>query len=107
MSFPSRSKLLERCLCTFALCLLLVAGASTAFAQAVSGTFLGAVTDPSGAAVAGAKVTFTHKATGLTRSVVSDDSGEYIAPSLPVGAYNITVEMAGFSKLALSDVQLG
>ncbi len=81
--------------------------AASSFAQAVSGTILGTVTDPSGAAVAGAKITLVQKATGVSRTLTSDGSGEYIAPSLPIGAYNITVEMAGFSKLAVSDVQLG
>ncbi len=78
-----------------------------AAAQAVSGTFLGAVSDASGAAVAGARVTLTHTATGLTRTVVSDASGEYIAPSLPPGIYNITAEASGFSRLSLNNVQLG
>ena len=86
-------------------CLLLAA--QRVNAQAVSGTILGTVTDPSGAAVAGAKITLVHKATGTSRTFTSDATGEYIAPSLPIGAYTITAEMTGFSKLSLNDVQLG
>lgn len=94
-------------LTAFCLCLLLAMSTVTAMAQAVSGTFLGVVTDPSGASVAGAKITLAHVATGLTRTVTSDANGEFIAPSLPVGAYNITIEMSGFKKASLASVQLG
>jgi hypothetical protein len=75
-------------------------------AQAVSGTILGSVTDPSGAALAGVRITLTQTATGFTRTVTSDESGEYSAPSLPPGSYTITVEQAGFKKLSLSNLQL-
>ncbi|MBO0797768.1 MAG: carboxypeptidase regulatory-like domain-containing protein, partial [Blastocatellia bacterium] len=74
--------------------------------QAVSGTILGTVTDPSEAAVAGAKVTLTHSATGQTRTIISDAAGEYIAPSLPSGTYIISAEAAGFRKLTIANVQL-
>jgi hypothetical protein len=75
-------------------------------AQAVSGTILGTVTDPTGDAVAGAKVTLTHTATGFVRSVISDTAGEYIAPSLPAGTYTISAEANGFRKLILANVRL-
>ncbi len=75
-------------------------------AQAVSGTILGTVKDPSGDAVAGAKVTLNHTATGFVRTVVSDATGEYIAPSLPSGAYTISAEANGFRKLIMSNVRL-
>lgn len=89
------------------LTLLLLFSAPAALAQALSGTFLGTITDPSGAAVAGARVNFTHTATGLTRSISSDESGDYVVPNLPTGAYNITIEANGFKKTTLSNVQLG
>ena len=95
------SRLLLSCLTA------LLLATPSAFAQAVSGTILGAVTDPSGAAVAGAKITLTQPATGFTRTVVTGADGEFSAPSLPVGAYNISAEMAGFKRSALTNVQLG
>jgi hypothetical protein len=89
------------------ICLLaLLAAAPATFAQAVSGTILGSVNDPSGAAVAGARITLTNAQTGFARTVTSGADGEYVAPSLPPGAYTISVEQAGFKKLALSNVQL-
>ncbi|MFN7929499.1 MAG: carboxypeptidase-like regulatory domain-containing protein [Blastocatellia bacterium] len=86
---------------------LVLLAAPTLFAQAVSGTLLGAVTDPSGAAVPNAKITYTHPATGLTRSIMTDEGGEYIAPNLPPGLYNIVVEANGFKKTTLPNVQVG
>lgn len=76
-------------------------------AQAVSGTILGSVKDPSGGILVGAQVTITNTETGLTRTVLSDAAGEYTAPSLPPGSYAISAEMSGFKKLTLSNIQLG
>ena len=96
-----------------ALCSVLVLGAlgfglaSSAAAQAVSGTILGTVTDSTGAVVPGAKVTIVNEGTGLTRIVVADTNGEYTAPSLPTGHYTITSEMTGFKTVALSNIEVG
>ncbi|HKX29634.1 MAG TPA: carboxypeptidase-like regulatory domain-containing protein, partial [Blastocatellia bacterium] len=86
--------------------LLVLLFAPTIRGQAVSGTILGTVTDPAGAAVAGAKITLTHTATGLVRTVVSDSAGEYVAPSLPSGTYTIAVEATGFSRAVLTNLRL-
>jgi Carboxypeptidase regulatory-like domain len=93
-----------------ALCLIALAIATisaTAFAQSVSGTILGTVTDDTGAVVAGAKVTIVNEGTGLTRAVVADTRGEYTAPSLPTGHYTVTSEMSGFKTVALSNIEVG
>jgi carboxypeptidase family protein len=88
----------------FSVLLLLIA--PSIFAQAVSGTILGTVTDPTDAVVTGAKVTLTHSATGYTRTIVSDSAGEYIAPSLPSGIYSISAEATGFRKIIIANVRL-
>ncbi|HWQ32973.1 MAG TPA: carboxypeptidase-like regulatory domain-containing protein, partial [Blastocatellia bacterium] len=54
-----------------------------------------------------ARITLTQPATGFTRTVTTDESGEYVAPSLPVGVYNIVAEMAGFKRASVISVQLG
>ena len=93
-----------------ALCLVALAIASTPstpFAQSVTGTILGTVTDDTGAVVAGAKVTIVNEGTGLTRAVVADTRGEYTAPSLPTGHYTVTSEMSGFKTVALSNIEVG
>jgi hypothetical protein len=88
------------------ICLLALLWPAQAAAQAVSGTILGSATDASGATVAGVRITLTHTQTGLTRVVASDSEGEYVAPSLPPGAYTISAEAPGFKKLLLANVQL-
>jgi len=74
--------------------------------QAQSGTIVGAVTDQSGAAVSGAKVTLVNEGTQFTRVAVANASGQYVAYSIPTGAYAVAVEQAGFQKLVRSGVQL-
>ena len=77
------------------------------FAQAVSGTILGSVRDASGAVVSNAVITISNTDTGLTRSVNTDSSGEYTAPSLPPGSYTVTIQMEGFKRISLTNLQLG
>jgi hypothetical protein len=49
----------------------------------------------------------TSANTGVTRTVLTNSEGAYDAPSLPPGLYSISVEMAGFKKSTLSNLQLG
>jgi len=89
-----------------------------AFAQKITATIRGTVTDPTAAVVAGAKVTVKNEGTGFTRSGETNSSGIYSFQELPVGSYRIEVEQTGFkaevrSKIGVSaadiravDVQL-
>jgi hypothetical protein len=81
------------------LCLALLVSAPS-YAQTITATLEGRVTDPSGRDVPQAKVTITNTATGYSRSDATSDSGEYRIPLLPVGEYTVTVEKAGFAKQA-------
>ena len=69
------------------------------WAQSPTGTIAGLVTDPAGAAIGHARVAITNPATALSRMVLTSDDGTYSTPSLPAGAYEVTAEAAGFSKL--------
>src|SRR6187455_1229536 len=80
--------------------------ASALFSQVQSGSIVGAVSDQGGAAVANAKVTLVNEGTNFTRTVNTNDSGQYVATSVPTGAYTITAEMQGFQKLVRSGLQL-
>ena len=80
------------------LLLLLLAAASAAFGQALNGTILGSIADATGAVVQNAKITVLETNTNLTRSVQSAESGTYTFSNLPPGAYNVSVELAGFRK---------
>jgi len=87
---------MPRCLLLCLLALCLVAG--SVFSQAVNGTLLGTVSDPSGGVIANAKVTITESSTGTTRAAVSNESGNFTFPDLPPGTYTVAVEQAGFKK---------
>src|SRR5262245_9886813 len=90
-----------------ALCLVMLAAVPASWAQTVSGTILGSVTDPSGAVISNAKVTLVNEGTGLTRTVTTDTNGEYVAPSLPTGHYTVMSEITGFKTLTMSNVEVG
>jgi hypothetical protein len=84
----------------FCLFLTLVAVTGTlqcAWAQEVTASITGTVTDPSGAAVAGANVTATSQERGVTFTAVTNDSGLYRVAQLPVGTYTLKVEKSGFA----------
>jgi hypothetical protein len=85
---------------------LFVAGAVDVAAQSTTGRISGTVLDTSGALLPGATVTATHDATGLTRSAVTDNSGAYVFVSLPIGAYTVAAELAGFKKSSKAGYQL-
>jgi hypothetical protein len=75
-------------------------------AQQATGEITGTVTDATGAVVAGAVVSLAHPATGTQRTTRTNSAGVYDLPSLVPGAYNLKVEMAGFSTQARNDVEL-
>ena len=78
--------------------LLAVLAAGTASAQSVSSAQVsGVVRDSSGGALPGADVTITKIDTGAVRSVVTGADGTYVFPNLPVGPYQLKVELQGFN----------
>ncbi len=85
------------CSCAFLLAFFLLA-APHAGAQSTGGRIRGTVTDASGGAVSGAKVTLINEATNATREVTSSNTGEYLFLEVPVGSYEVDVNMAGFKK---------
>ena len=72
---------------------------ANAFAQQTTGTILGRILDAQGASIPGASVTAKNVGTGFTRTVVSDASGVYRLSALPVGQFEVTIELAGFSTV--------
>jgi hypothetical protein len=73
-------------------------GVSDAWAQAVTGTLLGSVTDSAGLAIPGATVTITEVNTNITLRAVSSDNGNFVFSSLKDGVYRVEAELAGFKK---------
>jgi hypothetical protein len=74
---------------------------------AQSASLWGKVTDATGAVLPGARVTVTNAATNVTAwSGVTDAGGSYTAPAVPVGRYDVTVELQGFKTVAVQGVRL-
>ena len=91
-----------------ALTLLFIALLSlTISAQTFRGTILGTVTDPAGALMPGAKVTVKNLNTGLERSTVTDDAGNYTVAELPIGLYEVRVEVSGFNPRVITNINVG
>ena len=73
----------------------------------VTGTILGTIADPSGAAVPGAKVTLSNAGTGFNRQTTTDSTGFYEFLSVPVGEnYAVEVEVSGFRKSTQTGIKL-
>jgi hypothetical protein len=74
---------------------------SSAQEAAINGT----VTDSTGGVLPGVTVTAVHEASGNRFTAVTDARGVYRVP-VRIGAYQITVELPGFSTVTRSGVQL-
>lgn len=72
---------------------------ATASAQPTTGSIIGRVLDDQGAAIPGASITVTNPSTGFVRTDVTDAEGVYRLRALPVGAFDVKVELAGFTSL--------
>lgn len=71
-----------------------------------TGTLAGTTQDSTGAILPGVTVTVTNTATGLTRTVTSNDNGRWTAAVLPLGQYEVTFELAGFSPQKQTDISV-
>src|SRR6185312_8531755 len=81
-------------------CLLLLAlSTASAFAQFDTAAVLGAVRDPSGAAVANAAITLRNVNTAVTATTRTNAAGEYEFLTVKFGDYKVTAEAPGFSAL--------
>jgi hypothetical protein len=81
--------------------------AAACFAQEVTGTIVGSVTDKSGAAVSGARVIVTATDQNrVIRSVTSESNGEFVAPLLPIGNYSVSADAKGFKRLVKAGIEL-
>ncbi|MDX2154122.1 MAG: TonB-dependent receptor [Bryobacteraceae bacterium] len=94
---------MTRLLATLLVCLAFLGAAN---AQTVLGTITGRVLDPTEAAIANAAVTATNTGTRVVYKTTSNEAGIYVLPQLPVGLYEITVEMAGFRRYVRKNIEL-
>ena len=78
----------------------------SALGQAVYGSILGSVTDPSGAAVNGAKITVTSQSKNVSTEVMSNESGNYNVTHLIPDVYVVRIEAQGFKVLEFKNIQV-
>src|SRR5512143_1602601 len=86
--------------------LLVLALVAPAFAQQTTGNLVGRVLDEQKAAVPGVTVTATNAATGFKRTAVSDAEGVYRFTALPVGNYDMVLELQGFATIDRKGIQV-
>ena len=86
--------------------LVLLLGTTSAVAQQQTGEIFGRATDTSGAVLPGATVTVAGPALIQPRVSVTSEAGTYRVPELPIGAYSVTFELAGFRTMAMQDIRI-
>src|SRR5438477_6514720 len=72
--------------------------------QAVFGSIIGTVTDPSGAAVPNAKVTVTSVSKGTSYEATTNADGNYSVTHLIPDTYNVKAEAAGFKAFEAKNI---
>src|SRR5260370_13778573 len=75
-------------------------------AQVTTGNIRGTVVDTSEGGIGSVTVTLTNIQMGTQRVVTSSGVGDFNAPSMPVGDYQISAEIAGFQKKVISGLNL-
>ena len=95
--FEGRGLLSTRCVLrtSFVLLIILTLFTSIAVAQQAA-TFVGTITDQTGAAVPNASIVITNTDTGISRTITSGTDGEYVAPELQIGNYLVRATATGF-----------
>ena len=87
--------------------LILSLVASPEFAQVIpTGTISGVVKDSSGLLVPNATVTIVNVESNFQRTAQTSDNGMYRFPALPIGHYNVKVQMTGFKTETQRDLTL-
>src|SRR6266851_3599567 len=91
----------------FPIALFLLVGTAVPLSGQVStGTITGMVTDPSGAAIPNVQVSVVQTETNIETRAITNNEGIYRVQSLQPGAYNVTLEAAGFKRLVQTRVIL-
>jgi Carboxypeptidase regulatory-like domain len=86
--------------------LLVLVSALQVGAQQITGSIVGTVKDEQGAVVPGASVKATNADTGFSRVATTAGDGAYRIEYLPIGKYDVQVDMAGFKKFVQQNVVL-
>ena len=88
------------------LLVLAFGGTLAANSQRITGTIVGSVVDPQGAAVNTASVVATNTGTGFSRSAPTNEYGQFRIDYLPVGTYTVEASAVNFKKFVQKNVSL-
>jgi hypothetical protein len=76
------------------------------FSQSTTGAVHGIVRDEQKAVIPGVTITVRSLDTNASRTTISDAEGRYRIPTLPIGIYEISAELAGFARYLRSGVTI-
>jgi hypothetical protein len=107
MSFETRQGFAAGCVVLIALFgLVLLQLAPSSLAQEVSAGITGRITDATGAVIPGATVTAKDMNRGTEWPTTTNEEGIYAFPRIPVGTYELRVEMRGFKTSVRPNIVL-
>ncbi len=90
----------------FVVAAVLAFGISPAAAQYTTASLTGTVTDAQGGTLPGSQVTVLQVDTGFTQETTTDQNGAFLFPRLPVGRYELRVELQGFTTYRQTGITL-
>lgn len=79
---------------------------ASAYAQEITGTISGVVSDETGGVLSSVEVTARNTGTEATRTAISDDEGRYRLSQLPPGDYEVRAALVGFRTAVLQNVSV-
>ncbi len=86
------------------ICVLASAGLEAQ--TSATGSVLGTVTDPSGAAIVSAQIELLNTATGVKATAITGAQGDYAFPGVVPGTYTVTAVAQGFRTTAVTGVNV-
>lgn len=86
--------------------LLFLGLAQVSFAQSVTGSIVGTVTDSTGGTISGATVVVTNEGTNTSFKTSTDRHGDYKVTNLPAGQYRVHIEMKDFGPTDINHANL-
>ena len=86
-------------------CILLALFCSISLAQTGSSSLRGIVSDPQGRPIAGATVKLISEEKNISRSQTTSADGEYLFSAIPPATYRIEIEVKGFKKASITEIQ--
>ena len=95
----------QRSVC-FAVPLFVLLLGGMAWGQQDEGQIAGTVRDSTGAILPGVTVTARNLATQLKLVTYSGDNGVFVLTPVPVGSYELVLELPGFKKLVQTDIRV-